>query len=226
MKPVLLVLVVVVVAPACDLFGQIRCDKDADCPDNLQFCNSGACAKSADDGRPGRGLGEGEGEGEGAAGACATDTDCGSGLCYDVDDSTGAKDKCVPLATDDASCAEVAGLGGADRGSGGAVIFSGVVTRGSTDCTGGTPGGTSLQIQVRYLDRESDLDISNTQGFVFVPGGSSPTPTGPGSIAGDGQSGDAFLFDNECVGASVDHIAYKLGRTSPESSALCLTVPP
>lgn len=226
MKYSLVLVVVLLALPACDLFGQVRCEKDADCPDNLQFCNSGVCNKTADDGRPGRGVGEGEGEGEGeGGGACAGDADCGAGLCYDVADDTGAQGKCVPLATDDASCAEIAALGGPDRQTQAAVIFNGVVTRGTTDCSG-VAGGTSVQIQVRFLDRESDLDQTSTQGFFVAAGDSSPQLTGQGSISsGDGKTGDAFFFTSTCVAANADHIALKLGRTSPETNAICLPVP-
>src|SRR3954462_6896182 len=89
---------VVAHASACDLFGQIACQEDADCPDEAQFCNSNVCGKTADDGRHGRAVGEGEGEGDSA---CAGDGECGAGLCED------GVLQCVPGAGDDAKCAEV-----------------------------------------------------------------------------------------------------------------------
>ena len=211
------------IAPACDLFGVISCSKDADCPDNLQFCESGTCSATASDGRHGRGVGEGEGEGEGGT-ACSGDGDCASvsGLCYDKSDDTGLFGQCVPTADDDTSCAETSGLGGISGTSGGPLIFKGSAFFQTGDCPS---GAQNVGIDVHFLTRNSPLSESGVEGFVIDGTGSGPTLTGPGSmVTSDGLSGDILLFDHACVPDTQDHVAFKIGDSSPESNVLCIPI--
>jgi hypothetical protein len=217
-------LVVVVVAGlalcGCDLFGQVRCDKDSDCPDDTPFCNSNVCGKTADDGRDGRGVGEGEGEGEGGGGACSSDDACAPGLCYTASDGAAPVNTCVPLAGDDSSCPEAA-IVSAGRQGGGPVAFKATAQFSGGDCS---PGTSNVNFDVHYFDSEGDSLPSSLQAFAMVQGESSPTPTGGGSVEGDGTSGDAFLFYRNCVSESATYLVISLGETSPESNALCVPI--
>lgn len=203
----------------CELFGIVRCADDGDCPEALPFCEDEVCVSEEDSGRTGRGIDENK------DGTCAGDTDCGKGLCYDLTDTAAHFDAallgtCVPGSADDASCAEAVSLGGPDRADGGPAIFSASAQRAGGDCPSGSE---NLTISVLYLDREGDLDFTNSTLFVMQPGGISPEFL-QGSISGDGTSGEGFFFASSCFPISAEYVGIRLGSSSPTSNALCVPV--
>ena len=214
--PVVVGVVALAFTSACDLFGVVKCGKDADCPGGVPFCVDGTCNKTNDPGRDGHGI-----TGDGT---CTTDAECAPSLCYDIDDTTGRNGTCVPAANEAPACPEAAQLGSStDADPGSPVIFGASAILQSGSCS---VGQLAVSVDLAYFDREGDVLASDTGAFVFSPTSISPL-VGGGSIEGDGTSGHGFFFFSECVDQTTDHIAVKIGPFSartPTSNALCVPI--
>jgi hypothetical protein len=202
----------VVALSGCDLFGQVACQEDADCPDALPFCNSDFCEATADDGRPGRGVdGEGEGEGEGEGG-CSGDADCApAGLC-DLDGSFGAANLCLPPAgTED--CAADSGVQARARDAAGPVIFGLAATSIGDGCF--------ANVSFTFFDREGD--VSPTSPLIeLVVQGAAQTQSPPFS-----EDGKTFSIGTMCGGPAEGAAGLQLlDGPGNASNTLCLRALP
>ena len=122
---------------SCDLFGEVRCSSDADCPESVAFCVEGVCAEDPEVERDG---------------PCTEDAECGRELCYDIDDDTGANGSCVPKDVVD-DCAAALEEPTRSRDDEGPALFDVTLLEGTGACS----GEPSFRIAFRYLDREGDM---------------------------------------------------------------------
>jgi len=163
-----LVVVVIAVGGACDLFDQVKCSVDSDCPAASPFCTDGVCSKTDGSGRTH--TGEGEGEGEGAAGegeggseiSCSDDGICESengGRCYLGSASTAATNTCVPPASDlNAHCETDPDVQGQPRTTDGPVIWDVQATA--------LPGGDGCWSDISFSWYDGASPPAITNGFV------------------------------------------------------------
>lgn len=188
---------IVLATSGCDLFGQVACTEDTDCPDAIPFCNSDVCEATADDGRPGRGVDEN---------GCSEDADCTGGLC-DIDGTFVEARACLPPeGTED--CAGDPSVSAPARDPEGPVIFA---------LTAESIGdGCFANVTISYFDREGD--VSQTSPYLAVVAGGSESA---GSIGGS-EDGKTLVVGTMCGGSSSTSGLLMRDGANHASNTLCL----
>lgn len=196
----LTLLALVPVVPACELFGQVACEKDSDCPDSLPFCVQDFCAAEADEDDEGRGI-------DGGCTAASEADDCPGGLC-DEDGVFVEAETCLPPEGGD-DCANEAEAGAPARAAAGPVIFNLTYTSIGDGCYG--------NVTFTFFDREAD--VSPTSPLIELFSGGSPQTQSP-PFSTDGKTfsfGDAAV----CSGSGVSGLVL-FDAANNASNSLCL----
>lgn len=198
---VVVVVALVASTAACDLFGAVKCNKDADCPGGVPFCVSGTCAKTNDTGGGGHGLDN-----------CATDADCPGGLCFDGTTAIATPGDCLPPAdaANDCSADPDAGNGRVARDPNGAVIFDVQATALGDGCWS--------NISFTYFERQA-VPITSA-GVELVVNGA--------TLTSNITSGDetTVAVDSMCGSVTSGHRAGIALNTGNLSNVACLPVQP
>lgn len=202
--PSVIVLALIPVVPACELFGQVACEDDSDCPDSLPFCVGDVCAAEADDDDEGRGI-------DGGCSAASEADDCPGGLC-DEDGVFVEAETCLPPDDID-DCNGEASVGAPARAAAGPVIFNLAYTAVGDGCFS--------NVTFSFFDRENDVSPTSPIIEVFS-GGSAQTQPQPFS-----EDGKTFEFGDAFVCGAFGGVGglVLLDGAGNASNALCLREP-
>jgi hypothetical protein len=199
-----LALIVVPALPACELFGQVACEEDGDCPDSLPFCVEDFCAAEEDEDDEGRGIDSG-------CSAASEADDCPGGLCDEEGVFVEAETCLPPDDIDD--CSNEAAVGAPPRGAQGPVIFALTYTSVGDGCFS--------DVAFSFFDREGNVSPTSPLIELYVSG-SAQTQSPPFS-----EDGKTFNFGSAFVcGAGPDVAGLTLlDDAGNPSNTLCLRPP-